>query len=42
MGWQVGYDSKWQRDIGYGVPAICDPAVLRRGHRPGIVLRVRQ
>ena len=24
MGWQVGYDSNWKRDIGYGVPAICD------------------
>lgn len=24
MGWQVGYDLRWQRDIGYGVPAICD------------------
>lgn len=24
MGWQVGYDSKWGRDIGYGVPATCD------------------
>lgn len=24
MGWSIGYDSKWQRDIGYGVPAICD------------------
>ena len=24
MGWQVGYDPKWGRDIGYGVPAICD------------------
>ena len=24
MGWSVGYDSKWERDIGYGVPAICD------------------
>jgi hypothetical protein len=24
MGWQVGYDSNWQRDVGYGVPAICD------------------
>lgn len=24
MGWQIGYDSRWQRDIGYGVPAICD------------------
>jgi hypothetical protein len=24
MGWAVGFDSHWQRDIGYGVPAICD------------------
>lgn len=24
MGWQVGYDGNWKRDIGYGVPAICD------------------
>lgn len=24
MGWAVGYDSNWKRDIGYGVPAICD------------------
>ena len=24
MGWQVGYDSTWNRDIGYGVPATCD------------------
>lgn len=24
MGWAVGYDSNWNRDIGYGVPAICD------------------
>ena len=24
MGWAVGYDSNWGRDIGYGVPAICD------------------
>lgn len=24
MGWQVGYDTNWKRDIGYGVPAICD------------------
>lgn len=24
MGWAVGYDSMWQRDIGYGVPAFCD------------------
>ena len=24
MGWSIGYDSHWDRDIGYGVPAICD------------------
>jgi hypothetical protein len=24
MGWSVGFDSNWHRDIGYGVPAVCD------------------
>lgn len=24
MGWSIGYDSQWNRDIGYGVPALCD------------------
>jgi hypothetical protein len=24
MGWAVGWDSEWQRDVGYGVPSICD------------------
>jgi hypothetical protein len=24
MGWSIGYDSRWNRDIGYGVPATCD------------------
>jgi hypothetical protein len=24
MGWSLGWDSNWKRDIGYGVPAICD------------------
>lgn len=24
MGWSIGYDEKWKRDIGYGVPAVCD------------------
>ena len=24
MGWSLGWDSTWQRDIGYGVPAYCD------------------
>lgn len=24
MGWAVGYDTNWGRDIGYGIPAYCD------------------
>jgi len=24
MSWAIGYDDRWQRDIGYGVPAYCD------------------
>jgi len=24
MGWSIGYDEQWNRDIGYGVPATCD------------------
>lgn len=24
MGWSIGFDSTWNRDIGYGVPAVCD------------------
>lgn len=24
MGWSIGYDTNWNRDIGYGVPATCD------------------
>jgi hypothetical protein len=24
MGWSIGYDTNWRRDIGYGVPAVCD------------------
>jgi hypothetical protein len=24
MGWSIGFDSNWNRDIGYGVPATCD------------------
>lgn len=24
MGWSIGYDNNWKRDIGYGVPAVCD------------------
>ena len=24
MGYSIGYDPNWKRDIGYGVPSICD------------------
>ena len=24
MGWAIGWDDNWKRDIGYGVPAVCD------------------
>ena len=24
MGWMLGWDPTWRRDIGYGVPAYCD------------------
>lgn len=24
MGWAVGFDSNWHRDVGYGVPSVCD------------------
>jgi hypothetical protein len=24
MGWAIGYDDNWDRDIGYGVPGECD------------------
>ena len=30
MSWAVGFDTKWNRDIGYGVPAYCDqPGCMR-------------
>jgi len=24
MSWAIGWDERWKRDIGYGVPAFCD------------------
>ena len=34
MGWSIGFDSHWQRDIGYGVPAYCDhPGCMAEIHR---------
>ncbi len=35
MGWSIGYDKNWKRDIGYGVHAYCDhpncPEEIDRG-----------
>lgn len=35
MGWSIGFDSNWNRDVGYGVPAWCDhpdcSEVINRG-----------
>jgi hypothetical protein len=34
MGWAVGYDHNWKRDIGYGVPCKCDhPDCNKHIHR---------
>lgn len=34
MGWSIGYDNNLKRDIGYGVPAICDhPDCDKQIHR---------
>lgn len=30
MGWSLGFDSKWNRDVGYGVPAICDQPLCKK------------
>ncbi len=30
MSWAVGFDSHWNRDIGYGVPAYCDAPGCRK------------
>jgi len=24
MSWSIGFDEHWKRDIGYGVPCVCD------------------
>ncbi|MDQ0035467.1 hypothetical protein J2W30_003235 [Variovorax boronicumulans] len=34
MSWSIGYDNNWKRDIGYGVPSICDhPGCTAEIHR---------
>lgn len=36
MGWSIGYDENWKRDIGYGVPAICDHPGCNEGINRGL------
>lgn len=34
MGWSLGFDHRWNRDVGYGVPAYCDfPGCGKKIHR---------
>jgi len=34
VGWSIGYDTNWKRDVGYGVPAQCDhPDCAEEIHR---------
>lgn len=34
MSWAIGFDTHWNRDIGYGVPAYCDaPGCQEEIHR---------
>lgn len=39
MGWAVGYDTDWRRDIGYGVPAMCDHPACAVGIDRGLAYR---
>jgi len=36
MGWSLGYDGNWQRDVGYGVPAYCDHPKCKRKINRGL------
>ena len=36
MGWSIGFDSNWNRDIGYGVPAVCDHPDCAKGIDRGL------
>lgn len=36
MGWSIGFDSSWNRDIGYGVPATCDHPGCNEGIDRGL------
>lgn len=36
MGWSIGFDPNWQRDVGYGVPAVCDHPDCAEGINRGL------
>ena len=36
MGWSIGFDENNKRDIGYGVPAICDHPGCKEGINRGL------
>jgi len=36
MGWSIGFDRNWNRDIGYGVPAYCDAPKCNAGIDRGL------
>jgi hypothetical protein len=36
VGWSIGYDAHWRRDIGYGVPATCDHPGCGKGIDRGL------
>jgi hypothetical protein len=36
MGWSIGFDERGQRDVGYGVPAICDHPECSEGIDRGL------
>lgn len=42
MSWVIGFDSNWNRDIGYGVLAFCDHPGCKKRDRPRPVVRLRR
>jgi len=35
MGWSIGFDETWQRDIGYVVQSVCDHPITGKCHGMG-------
>jgi len=36
MGWSIGWDENWKRDIGYSIPAYCDHPKCNKDINRGI------